>query len=228
MRSTKVFAMVGVVGLAGACLAVGMDPQAQVESPMTPLTAAQPKSQSAAAGKAPSFPEPVKKNLYATNDLRGKAAPAFEVEAWLTPEAVRKDKVVLIDFWATWCPPCRALIPELNEWAKEFKDDLVVIGVSDEPEAKVRPFMTKTKVEYSMAVDTKAKMKGSIGVKGIPHVVVVDSKGVVRWQGFPQSGEEKLTKELLKRIIEADKAQRAPASPVDPKPAAAAPESPKK
>lgn len=158
----------------------------------------------------PVWPEIVKtKKLYAKNDYRGKAAPKFEVEKWLNDEPKREGKVVMIDFWATWCGPCRALIPELNGIQKEFKDDLVVIGVSDEAESKVKGFMEKTTVSYAMAIDTKAKMKNALAVDGIPHVMVVDSKGVVRWQGFPMDRSDPLTGEVLKKIIEADKAQRA-------------------
>jgi thiol-disulfide isomerase/thioredoxin len=156
------------------------------------------------------FPGKKAKKLYATNDYRGRKAPELKVEKWLTKEPDRKGKVVLIDFWATWCPPCRALIPELNDWQKEFKDDLVVIGVSDEPEDKVRGFMGKTKVDYAMAVDTRRNetTKGQLGVQGIPHVMVIDSTGVCRWQGFPQSNEETLTTDVLRQIIAADKKQR--------------------
>ena len=67
--------------------------------------------------------------------------------------------------------------------------------------------MSDVKIEYPMAIDTKAKMKGALGTEGIPHVIVIDSTGVVRWQGFPE-GEEKRTADVLKQIIAADKAGR--------------------
>src|SRR5258707_8840812 len=76
------------------------------------------------------------KKLWAKSVL-GQKAPEFVVEKWLTPEPNTKGKFVLIDFWATWCPPCREAIPELNGFQKKFPDKLVVIGVSDEPEAAV-------------------------------------------------------------------------------------------
>ena len=184
------------------------------------------KPAEAAAPAKAAFPAPVKKNLYANNDLRGKAAPKFEVEKWLAPKSTggagevkaadTKGKVVLIDFWATWCPPCRAAIPELNKWQKTFKDDLVIIGVSDEEAKKVQPFLDKTPIDYAMAIDTKARMKNAVGVQGIPNVLVIGTDNIVRWQGFPGSQEEHLSEATLRQIIEADKARRASEKKVDP------------
>lgn len=213
------------VAAAGAAL----DPDAghsPAHSP-APVPAATPSQPAApAASGTPVFPTPLPKKMWATRDLRGKAAPKFEVQKWITPEPQWKGKVVLIDFWATWCPPCRALIPELNDLQAKFKDDLVVIGVSDEQEDAVKKFMAKTKISYSMAVDTKATMKNAIGVQGIPHVLIVSSDGIVRWQGFPQLEEEPLTEAIVKQIVDADKAAQAhggkPATPA-PQPAASGP-----
>jgi cytochrome c biogenesis protein CcmG/thiol:disulfide interchange protein DsbE len=155
------------------------------------------------AADTPEYPKSVEKKLYA-DDIRGKKAPVFSVGKWLTDEPDRKGKVVLIDFWATWCPPCRASIPELNEIQAKFKDDLVVIGVSDEDAAKVKEFMTGTKMDYSVAIDKKAKMNNAIHVSGIPHVLIISTDGIVRWQGFPFSAEERLTPEIVKQVIDAD------------------------
>src|SRR6267143_1811278 len=86
------------------------------------------------------------KQIWAKSLLNQKA-PELVVEKWLSKEPDRKGKFVLIDFWATWCGPCRKAIPELNALHKKFGDKLVVIGVSDETEAKVRA-MKDPKIEY--------------------------------------------------------------------------------
>ncbi len=162
-------------------------------------------SSALAAGTYPAYK---KKILYAENDIRGKQAPKFHVETWLTankPET--KGKVVLIDFWATWCGSCKELIPELNKWHKKFGKDLVIIGVSDEDVKTLKGFMKTTVMNYAVATDTKQNMSKKIGVQAVPHALVITPDGIVRWQGFPGSEEEPLTDALLEQIIKASKAK---------------------
>src|SRR5262249_1149591 len=99
--------------------------------------------------------------------------------------------------------------PELAQWQKDFKDDLVVIGVSDEKPEVVSEFVKHSTVGYAIATDTKAAMKDSLRVRGIPHVLVISSDGIVRWQGLTKGETDQLTTEKLKQIIDADKAARA-------------------
>lgn len=139
------------------------------------------------------------KRLWAKSFL-GKKAPEFVVEKWLTAEPDTKGKFVLIDFWATWCGPCRKAIPELNAFHKKFGDRLVVIGVSDEPEEKVRA-LKEPKIEYASAVDTQARMKKAVGVMGIPHVILLDPQGIVRWEGFPLLEGHELTEKTVAEVL---------------------------
>lgn len=146
------------------------------------------------------------KNLYATNDFRGKKAPTFVVEKYLNGQMPQTaGKVLVIDFWATWCGPCRELIPEMNKWHAELKNDVFFIGVSDEKEETVRKFMETTPINYLSTIDTQKRMSNALGVKGIPHVMVISSDGIVRWQGWPQDPKDTLTKAKLQQIITANK-----------------------
>ena len=147
-----------------------------------------------------------KKTLYAKHDLRGKPGPKITAERWLNGAAPStKGKVVILDLWATWCPPCRETIPELNALAAKFKGDVVVIGLSKENPEVVKGFMAKTKMAYPVAVDTKGRTSDAIGVEGIPHVLVMSPDGVVRWQGFPLDDAEPLTEATVARIVKASR-----------------------
>jgi thiol-disulfide isomerase/thioredoxin len=140
------------------------------------------------------------KRLWAKSFLNQKAPPLV-VEKWLSKDPDRKGKFVLIDFWATWCGPCRKAIPELNALHKKFGEKLVVIGVSDEAEEKVRNFK-EPKIEYFSAIDTKARTKRALEVTGIPHVVIMDPEGIVRWEGFPLLNGYELTEDVVAKILE--------------------------
>jgi thiol-disulfide isomerase/thioredoxin len=94
-----------------------------------------------------------------------------------------KGKVVLLNFWATWCAPCRAEMPDLVKWQREYKSrGLQVIGVTYPPEelAEVREFIKSIGVNYPVALGdewTKAMFdKGET----LPVTVVIDKKGMIR------------------------------------------------
>lgn len=140
------------------------------------------------------------KKMYAKSFYHQKA-PELEVEKWLSEEPDTKGKFVMIDFWATWCGPCKRAIPEVNKWAAKYSDKMVVIGLSDETEEKVLK-MKSPVMEYYSAIDTKHRMKSTLQVSGIPHVIVIDPQGIVRWQGFPFLTGYELNDAVLEEIFE--------------------------
>ena len=139
-------------------------------------------------------------------DLGDPAAPLV-ISEWTKGQpvdlAVAKGKqVVVVEFWATWCPPCRASIPHLTELQKKFKD-VRFVGVSDEDATVVKKFVAKMgeKMDYAVAVDKERKTSAgymeAYGIGGIPHAFIVDLHGQVVWNGHPMDGLEQALQEVV-------------------------------
>ena len=113
-----------------------------------------------------------------------KMAPPFEVTA-LDGSRFNLDamggRVVLIDFWATWCGPCNQEIPHMQQIAKEFAGEpLVIISVSwDSDEAKWKDFIAKHGMTWVQYRDADHKLSNEFGVNAIPHYFTIDSDGVL-------------------------------------------------
>jgi len=123
----------------------------------------------------------------------GDAAPEIHAAGYLNAEtaptlAALKGKVVVVEFWATWCPPCRKSIPHLIELSKKHATDgLVLVGLTNEPKDKVAPFAEKMSMSYPVGFGSKSGE--AYGVSSIPHAFVVGADGKVTWVGNPLSGE---------------------------------------
>lgn len=139
------------------------------------------------------------KKIWAKSFINEKA-PDLVVEKWLTDIPETDGKFVLIDFWATWCGPCRKAIPDLNKFHSQFADDLVVIGISDEPKGKVKR-MKKPKIEYYSAIDTQERLSAIYEVEAIPHCVLINPQGIVVWEGWPHQKGFELTSETIEALL---------------------------
>ncbi|KAK9806245.1 hypothetical protein WJX72_007129 [[Myrmecia] bisecta] len=105
----------------------------------------------------------------------------------------------VVELWATWCGPCRAVFPHLSEIQKKFKPKgLRVIGVClEDPSPTLKSFVHQQgdKMHYTVAVDPKGvvgqKLMEFAGVTGIPHAFVVDKAGIIAYSGHPMQPEFK-------------------------------------
>ncbi|MBI3721129.1 MAG: TlpA family protein disulfide reductase, partial [Fimbriimonas ginsengisoli] len=89
-----------------------------------------------------------------------------------------RGNVVVVNFWATWCPPCRKEMPDLEKLYHQFKPKgLVILSISDEPDAKVRPFIAEHKYSYPILLDPGRKVNERYRVAGIPKSFVYDRRG---------------------------------------------------
>jgi peroxiredoxin len=87
-------------------------------------------------------------------------------------------KVVLVNFWATWCPPCRKEMPDLETLHKRFAGKgLVILAISDEDDAKVRPFIAEKKYTYPILLDAESAVNKRFLIQGIPKTLVFDASG---------------------------------------------------
>ena len=143
-------------------------------------------------------------NLYA-KDLQGQKLPvALGKETWLTQRKPLEGRVLVLDFWATWCGPCIAATPRLEELQKAHKDTLAVVGVSGQGEDAdtVRSFLAeKDGHALSYVHDDEQRVFKPFNSRGIPLVVVVSTDGVVRWMGNPH---QKDFKEAVERTLRVD------------------------
>jgi len=139
----------------------------------------------------------------------GMDAPPLNIAKWVkggpvTLTSGKGSQVYVVEFWATWCGPCRTSIPHLTELQKKFKDkNVTIVGVSDEEVAKVRPFVDEmgAKMDYAVAVDnnraTYAKYMNAFNQNGIPTAFVVDQAGKIVWLGHPMGDLENVLDQVV-------------------------------
>ncbi|MFA5264653.1 MAG: TlpA disulfide reductase family protein [Opitutaceae bacterium] len=128
----------------------------------------------------------------------GKTIPDLKLE-YVKNAVQPAGKPMILEFWATWCPPCRKSIPHLNEIYKKYQDrGLLAVGVTDEDRPTVDAFLAKMKMDYTVAIDAEGALGNSFGIKGIPHAMLVDKTGKIVWEGHPLDLQDSDIEQVLK------------------------------
>lgn len=135
--------------------------------------------------------------------LEGKSMPGLDLTGWVNgqvkPEQM-KGKVVVVDFYATWCGPCMAAIPHNNELLKNYKDKgLIIVGfcTSSRGQDKMEQTVNDRKIAYPTARDPQLKSQKAWQVHYYPTYAIVDRKGTVRVIGLKPNYVEQVVKKLL-------------------------------
>jgi uncharacterized protein (TIGR03435 family) len=131
----------------------------------------------------------------------GDKVPSFEVIDLKTDEVKKfesdADRIILIDFWATWCGPCIAGMPHLESLQKTFPSELLVLAVSDESPERIKKFMVNRPFEFSFVTDKGRNLEKFFPHRLIPHSILLDKNGEVIAITSPDQISEKTIRDLL-------------------------------
>ena len=111
-----------------------------------------------------------------------------------------KGKILVLDFWATWCGPCIAGFPHFNTLSQKFgSNNVIFAAITNEHTATARTFFKRTQKELNALklIDTTKTTENSLGITAIPHCVVVDRNNIVKWEGETSD----LTEDILDKIV---------------------------
>lgn len=132
------------------------------------------------------------------------SAIGFELDALEGNAKIRlsdfKGKVVFVDFWASWCGPCKQSLPEFNKVYHQYKDkgfEIIAINLDENPE-DAKAFLSKHPVDYTIAADSSGSIAEKFGIEAMPSSVLIDQLGVLRvnHKGYRKGDAEKLKKAI--------------------------------
>lgn len=111
-----------------------------------------------------------------------------------------KGKVIFLNFWATWCPPCKKEMPDVESIYKEYgenKKDVIILGINSEKENEVKKFLKDKGYTFPTLIDENSEVMRKYFIQAFPTSFVIDKEGNV--YGYVMGG---LTKEQIKQVIE--------------------------
>jgi uncharacterized protein (TIGR03435 family) len=108
-----------------------------------------------------------------------------------------KGKVIILDFWATWCSPCIKSLPELEALQTKYKSDLQVITITSDPAERIEKFLSKKPLKLPVVIDEQRKLATVFPHRTIPHTIVIDKSGIVR----AITSSSQITEEIIGKVI---------------------------
>jgi thiol-disulfide isomerase/thioredoxin len=127
----------------------------------------------------------------------GARLPAYDT-VYLNAEPPAEPRLLLIDFWATWCAPCVAAIPRLNDLHQRFAPRGVsLIGLSPETPEVVKPFLARRSMLYPIGAGGKQPLAAALGIKAMPYALIAKPDGTVLWRGQPEGPMDALIEQHL-------------------------------
>jgi len=143
----------------------------------------------------------------ASHPLVGAPAPAFELPALAGggPQslAAHAGKVVIVDFWATWCQPCKQSFPAYQDLVTRLGDELVVVGISQDDDAKGIPaFLSETGAKFPVVWDDGKSVAKAYDPPSMPTAFVIDKSGIVRFVhvGY-RAGDETTLEDEVRSLL---------------------------
>lgn len=140
------------------------------------------------------------KDIGADKELINQKMPPLVIKEWISEIPDTTGKFILVDFWGTWCHWCIKGIPDLNKFAKEFKEDLVIIGLANQTAKEVKKMKTPI-IEYYSAADSTGTTMSKLWIDCCPHCKLLTPDRTVIWEGTPGEKGHELTADTLRYLI---------------------------
>lgn len=184
MKLVRLFMVLSLLALL-AC-------ERQTESGATPEAVVK-SGQDIAAAEAPRIG--FKAPNFTLKDLNGRTVSLASL----------RGRVVMVNFWATWCGPCKVEMPSMNSLYNDLKGmdfELLAISSDVQGEKVVRPFVTQGRFTFPVLIDSSFRVNGDYGITGIPTTFVVDKDGVITHKILgPRDWDSPEARDLIKRIM---------------------------
>jgi len=142
----------------------------------------------------------------------GQEAPEFELPHFVSGEPVALSdyagQLVVLDFWASWCGPCRAAMPQLEDMVTEFEDEIALLGVNlDRSDAEARDYLETASLEQMVvlggdfeAAEAVSLRYGDLLANGIPHTFVIGADGIILYSGHPLGIEPRMLETWVSQL----------------------------